>query len=237
MFENPRHVFWQALVAAVIVFGFGIWLGFLLENYRTSRAGIAFAKSEVDLIDVRVQSEIYKEREINCVTAVRENIAFGDRIYEEAKQLDRGKQANKLTEDIVYQHKKYDVLRAIFWINSMTIRERCNSSYHNVVYFYQYQNPDLEKKAQQGVFSDLLRELKERYGSEVMLIPLAGDNNITSIALLRDYYNISSLPTILVDEQVKIEKLGTLEELEEAVVSTRKRVGNGFLSTMENPFV
>jgi predicted transcriptional regulator len=38
----------------------------------------------------------------------------------------------------------------------------------------------------------------------MMLIPLSADNNITSINLLVKKYNISELPTILIDEKVKI---------------------------------
>ncbi len=236
MLSDPKHVFWQAFVAAVIIFGFGIWLGFLLENYRISKAGILFARSEVDLLDIRLQSEIYKDHAIDCGTAVKENIAFGDRVYEEAKVLDRQKQANKLTEDIVYQHKKYDVLRMIFWLNSISIKERCNSSYHNVVYLYQYTSPSLDKKAEQGVISDVLRDLKEKYGSDIMLIPLAADNNITSVKLLMSYYNISSLPTILIDEKIKFEGLPTLDELEKVIAGSSPDQKKTPMK-LENPFV
>ncbi len=219
MFDNPKHVFWQAFVAAVIVFVFGIWMGFLLENYRTSQAGIAYSRSEVDLTDVRLQSEIYRHQEIDCSTSVRENVLFADRIYEEAKTLDQQKQANQLTDDIVYQHKKYDLLRTIFWLNSISIRNACNSSYHTIVYFYQYQNPDLDKKAEQGVVSNVLKDLKEKYGNQVLLIPLAADNNLTSITLLRSYYHINTLPTVLIDEKVAVEGLVTLDDLEKKMLA------------------
>jgi len=215
MFDNPKHVFWQAFVAAVIIFAFGIWMGFLLENYRTSLADITASRTDVDLMDVRLQSEIYsQDTGINCDTAVEENIKFGDRIYEEAKVLDRQKTANTFTEDIAYQHKKYDLMRIIFWLNSISIKEKCESSYHNIVYFYQYLKPDLEKKAEQGVVSDVLRDLKEKYGNDIMLIPLAADNNITSAALLADYYNITYLPTVLIDEETKIEGIATIGDFE-----------------------
>jgi len=221
MFDNPKHVFWQAFLAAVIILSFGIWMGFLLENYKTSQAGIAFSKSEVDMLDIRLQNEIYKEHEINCDIAVDENIAFANRIYEEAKILDRQKEASKLTDDIIYQHKKYDILRAIFWLNSIYIKEKCDSSYHNIVYFYKYKDLDLNKKAEQGVVSDLLTDLKEKYGNEIMLIPLAANNNITSVNLMMNYYNITYLPTVLIDEKIKIEGLETFEQLEQALTSSK----------------
>jgi len=219
MFNNPKHVFWQAFLAAAVIFAFGIWMGFLLENYRTSKAGIMFAKDEVDLMDVRLQSELYKNHdfEIDCASAVEENIKFGDRIYQEGLDFDKQKKANELTEDIIYQHKKLDLLRVTFWLNSMYIKNKCNSDYHNIVYFYQFRKPDMDKKAEQGVVSDVLNDLKEKYGPDVMLIPLAADNNITSISLLKDYYNITYLPTVLIDETIKLEGLKTIDEVEAAL--------------------
>jgi hypothetical protein len=219
MFNNPKHVFWQAFLAAAIIFAFGIWMGFLLENYRTSKAGIMFSKDEVDLMDVRLQSELYKNHdfEIDCASAVEENIKFGDRIYEEGLAFDKQKKANELTEDIIYQHKKLDLLRVTFWLNSMYIKNKCDPDYHNIVYFYQFRKPDMDKKAEQGVVSDVLNDLKEKYGPDVMLIPLAADNNITSISLLKEYYNITYLPTVLIDEKTKLEGLKSIDEVEAAL--------------------
>ena len=219
MFDNPRHVFWQAFIAAIAIFGFGIWMGFLLENYKTSQIEMAFSKSEIDMLDIRLQSEIYKNHEINCDIAARENIDFGNRIYEEAKNLDRQEKAAKLTDNLIYQHKKYDILRTIFWLNSIYIKDKCNSSYHNVVYLYQYNNPGLDKKAEQGVISDILMRIREKYGNEIMLIPIAADNNITSIKLLADYYNITYLPSVLIDEKIKVESMKTLEEMDKLLQS------------------
>ena len=90
---------------------------------------------------------------------------------------------------------------------------------HNVVYFYQYNGPDLDKKAEQGVVSDVLMDLKEKYGSDILLIPLAADNNITSISLMMDIYNIDYLPTILIDEDERVEGLTSVDELEEVIES------------------
>jgi hypothetical protein len=82
------------------------------------------------------------------------------------------------------------------------------------VYFYQFKNPEMDKKAEQGVVSEVLTNLKEKYGSNVVLIPLAADNNITSITLLREYYNVTYLPTILIDEEHKIQGTTSLKDIE-----------------------
>jgi len=96
----------------------------------------------------------------------------------------------------------------------MRIKEKCNSDYHNVVYFYQYDNPSIEQKSKQRFFSKLLSQIKEKFGNSIMLIPIAADNDISSINLLLDKYGIEELPVLLIDEDIKITDLESMEDIE-----------------------
>ncbi|RLG12268.1 hypothetical protein DRN69_06915, partial [Candidatus Pacearchaeota archaeon] len=102
----------------------------------------------------------------------------------------------------------------LFWINSIRIKNKCNSDYHNVVYLYNYKNPSIEQKAKQRFFSNLLSELKEKFGNKIMLIPIAADNDIGSVSLLMDKYGIDELPAILIDESIKITEVNNKEDIE-----------------------
>lgn len=219
MFESQKHVFWEALLVTILIFGIGVFLGVVLENWRTGRIEYLYQESEVKLLDIRTQSEIYSSREFDCKTAVKENIEFADRIFKEAELLSKYEGAGRLTESLKLQHKKYDILRALLWLNSIKIKKNCNASYSNVVYVYDYNDLNIDTKAKQAVFSNILTELKEKRGNEVMLIPMAGDNELYSINLLMNLYNIteSELPIILIDEKIKITELQTVEEIEEVI--------------------
>lgn len=220
---SNKRVLWQAFIAACIIFGIGIFLGFMLENYRTSKIAGLFARSEIVLLDARIQNQIYQTEGFDCETAVRENIDFGDRTYNEARMLDRDVKANKISSSIIQEHKKYDLLRVLFWMNSIEIKQSCNATYHNVVYFYDFIDPPLEKNSKQAVFSNMLKDLKDKYGDDIMLIPIAGDNNLTSVNLMMNKYGVTELPTILIDEKIKIENLETSEELEQSITENNKK--------------
>lgn len=215
MLHSQKHVFWQALLVTIIIFSLGILMGFILENWRTSKIDSLFKKSEIDLLDARVQNEIYAGKNFDCAIAVQENIKFADRIYNEAKILDRYETASRLSDEIYLEHKKYDILRALLLLNSMKIKEKCNSTYHEAVYFYNFNEQDINNKAKQNVFSNQLREIKEFKGDEVLLIPIAGNVNVSSINLLLDIYNIkqSDLPIIVIDGKIKITDIKNLEEI------------------------
>jgi len=218
MFKSQKNVFWEALLVTLFIFGIGVLLGVILENWRTSEISDLYQRSEVELLDIRLQNEIYSKGEFNCEFAIQENLKFADQIYEEAKILEKYENARRLTKNLIIQHKKYDLLRAMLFMNSIEIRQNCNFSYHNVVYFYlaEYDNPRLDLKAKQQTFSKLLSELKQKQGENVLLIPIAANKDVSSINILLNQYNISreDLPLILIDEEIKITELQNVEGLE-----------------------
>lgn len=200
----------------MIIFGIGIILGIVLENWRTSEIDELYKQSEIELLDIRAQTEIYSLGKFDCQAAIEENLLFADRIFKEAETLSRYEGAERLTENLILEHKKYDVLRGLLWINSINIKKRCKADYHNIVYIYEYNEPSIDTRAEQNVFSRVLSELKEKKGSEIILIPFAGDNNLSSINLLMKQYNVTKeeIPVILIDEEIKITELQSVEDIE-----------------------
>jgi hypothetical protein len=217
MFDSQKHVFWQALILAIFIFGIGMLLGYLLELSREGEIQKLYSQTEIDLLDVKVQSDILTSLPINnCDLAVQENLKFADRIYDESKLLDRYENANKISQTIILEHKKYDLMRTMLWANSIKIKNDCNASYHNLIYLYDYNDPRMDTRAVQSVFSRILSQIKEERGSDILLIPLAGDNNVSSLRLLMSNYGVSEgeLPVVLIDENVKITELESKDEIE-----------------------
>lgn len=218
MIKNQKYIFLYALIITLILFNFGIFMGSMLETSRLNKINKLYVQAEMDLLDQRIQKDALDLLDLNCEMLVNENIKFGNKIYEEALLIGRYEDANVLSSDIIFQHKRFDILRTLFWINSIRIKEKCNSSYHNVIYFYKYNDPLLDQKSKQMFFSNLLKEIKDKQGNKIMLIPIAADNNIPSITLLLEKYNIKEFPTILIDERIKVTEVKRLEDIEKYLV-------------------
>jgi len=213
MVKSQKWFFLYALVITLVIFNFGIFMGCMLEQSRVDKINIWYLEAELELLDQRIQKDAFEIIDLNCTAMIEENIKFADKIFEEALVIQKYEDANRINQEIIFQHKRYDLLRTLFWINSMRIKEKCNSDYHNVVYFYQYNNPSIEQKSKQKFFSNLLCEIKQEKGNKIMLIPMAADNNVSSINLLLDKYGISELPVILIDEKIKITELDSMEDV------------------------
>ena len=214
MMQNQKIVFLYALIGSIIVFNVGIFMGYMLESSRIEEINQLYAETEMKILDQITQINSMSVLEFNCESLIEENVNFANDIFEDAQKITKYEKANILNNEIISQHKRFDLLRSLFWVNSMKIKQKCNSDYHNVVYFYQYNEPTIEQKSRQNVISNLLVELKEKYGNNVMLIPIAGDNDIPSVNLLLEKYNITELPVILVDEEIQITDAENLEDVE-----------------------
>lgn len=212
MFKSQKYVFLNALILTVFIFAVGVAIGYWFESLRVDKVNILYLNAELSMLDMRVVSDLFAGN-VNCENAIKENINFGDKIYSEARMLERYENAQRLSEILKIQHYKYDLLRVMFFRNSITIKERCNESFHTVVYLYQYNEPSLELKNRQAVFSNMLLRVKEKRGSNIVLIPIAGDLNFSSVSLIIREYNITKLPTILIDEKTKITEIMTAEEV------------------------
>lgn len=211
---KTRYIILEALLVSVFIFTFGILVGIFIENARTNSLEQNSIEIETNILDAKLLSDLIDSSD--CNLAIKENIAFADNVFGEAILLNKYEESNQLTESVKLQHKKYDLLRAIIWVNSIKIKERCNTNYHNVVYIYKYEHVNLNDNAKQAAMSNLLSEIKAEKGDQILLLSFSGDNDLPSINLLRDKYNITQeeLPVILIDEKTKITNIQTKSELE-----------------------
>ena len=85
---NQKHAFWEALIITLFIFGLGILIGIFIENSRAARISEIYLKSEINLLDIQIQSDLINSK-VDCDQAIKKNIEFGDRIYEDAKKLQR----------------------------------------------------------------------------------------------------------------------------------------------------
>ncbi len=205
--KRKYNVFWQALLLAITFLVFGLYLGITLEQGRITEINDYYIQSEISLIDIMALDNLVETDFLTCEKLRSVNIALLDRVYEEAVLLDEYESAGRITENIKSLHRKYDVLRGYLWINSIKIKDQCSSDFDTLVYFYNYEEEELNKKAEQNVWSKVLYEIKEEKGDDVLLIPIAVDTGLESVNSLVESYNITQFPSIIVNEEVVFEEL------------------------------
>ena len=202
MLKNKKHVFWEALIITSAIFLIGLFIGMLIEVGNSNEINEFYTKSEISLVDANAMSHLSEQSSLDCNSLRENNIQFANRIYGEAKLLEQYESSGKLTEGMKLLHKKYDLLRTLIWIGNRDSLKRCDN-YNLIVYLYEYETEEIEKKAKQNVWSKILLEAKEE-DENILLIPIAGDQNITSLNLLIEEYNVEELPAIIINNKKNI---------------------------------
>ncbi|MBI2043364.1 hypothetical protein HYT25_03175 [Candidatus Pacearchaeota archaeon] len=211
MFENKKHVFWQAFFVTMLFFLLGLVFGVYLEQLRSDDLSMAFYDSEVSLYDSFALGELIDGNITSCENLKKASIGFADKIYNEARELERFDEKSKLTESMKSIHRKYDLLRTLLWINVIDLKMKCPMN--SIVYLYIYDTEDIEIKSKQVVWERILRDVKEEKGNEVILIPIAEDQGIESLDYLLGFYNVDEFPAILINEKDVLYEHKTSEEI------------------------
>jgi len=214
MLKSKKHVFWEALLITVVVFLVGLFLGMLIESGNSEKVSQLYLNSEISLVDGMGVTFLLDRYDIDCESIKEENIKFADSVFEEAKLLAKYEERGDLTNTMEILHKKYDLLRTLIWTSNLDTLNRCDN-YNLVVYIYEYNTQKTDIKAMQNVWSNLLGDLKgER--EDVLLIPIAGNQNITSMSLLMAEYGVDKLPAVVVNNKevlYELEELSNIESL------------------------
>lgn len=217
MVESIKSTFLSTLIITVIIFVIGLVIGFAIEGSRVDRTELALLNSEINLLDEQVRSRNIGAFNLSCGARVQSTFDFADRIYEEARTLERYDASSKFTEELRIIHKKYDLLRTLLWTHSIEIRDECSTSYHTVVYLFDYASEDFDQKARQAAFSRVLEDLKEDYGRSILLVPIAANLELESVDMIKERFGVAKGPAIIIDEEKVITEDVTLTELEDII--------------------
>ncbi|MBU2615605.1 MAG: hypothetical protein KKC19_00710 [Nanoarchaeota archaeon] len=210
---NPKNIFWEAFLLTVIVFVFGLFMGLAIENSRIQDLNTYYENSEISLVDVLALNNIASLENTNCDSLILSSLAFADRIFLESKELDNIDEANKLSGNIEVVHRKYDLLRTLLWVSSTKTLEQCGDEFSVVTYLYHRKDASVNEMAMQNVWSKILRDLKEKEGSKIVLIPISVDSELSSLEAMISMYGVESYPSVIVNGHV-LSEVTSVEDLE-----------------------
>ncbi len=198
--KRNYFVFVQALLITIVVFIVGFYVGISVEGSRLNQVNSYYTQSETSLVDILALNNLVGSKTVSCQELVESNKNLLDKVYQDATLLSQYEESGKLTNNLKDLHTKYDVLRTYLWINSINIKKECPSTnFSTIVYLYTHDEQDLSKKAEQNVWSKLLLDIKNEYNN-VLLIPIAEDSNSTSLNIMLKKYNVTSFPSVIVNE-------------------------------------
>jgi len=211
-----KNVFLKATILTIVVFVIGFFVGVFFDNLRLEE--IKGRITEIDNLwnDARLlQSYIQKFSNItpHCEFLLDENLKLGDRIYAEGLRIERYEDTNRFAPFFDLEKKRYALLDLQFWINSIDLKRLCNADYSTVIYFYsQY-----SETPEQGFQDQVLLDLKQKCGPQIIYITFPADMEISTIEVIKNIYKIEKIPSILINESILLSSPVSMGELEKYI--------------------
>jgi len=212
-----KKPFWQALVFTAFVFAIGLLIGFYVESLRQNNVESSLYNAETNILDEQIREKVVQSFNISCDVLINNTFEFADRIYYDALLLEKYDGVSQFKNNFWAMHRRYDLLRVLLWTEAISIKEVCPQRVHTLVYLYEYNSDDLGVKAMQISLSKQLMDLKNKYPYDIILIPIAVNTNVSSVNLVLEKQNVTRFPSILIDEEKRVEGIVSLEELESLV--------------------
>jgi hypothetical protein len=198
MENKNKRAFLEAFLFTLGIFVLGILFGMSMENKNLNEMNDAFLNSQVTMFDTYLITTLVNN-ETSCDLLGQEFVKIANKIYLEAELMDEYEKSSQVSENIKIVHKKYDVLRTMLWSTIKQYSDKC-SNYDTVVYLYEYNSEDLTQQANQNVWSKILGQVKEKVGDQIILIPIAVDQNLSSLDTILSNYDIEKYPVVLVND-------------------------------------
>jgi hypothetical protein len=215
MSGDMKRVFLKTFALTMAVFIVGFYIGIFLDSLRLE--DVKSRVTEIDNLwnDARLmQSYIQRFSDGNstvyCDFLLKEHLKAGDKIYEEGTKVEEYEKTNRFTPSILLEKERYALLDLQFWLNSIDLKRVCGGNFSTMIYFYSQYN----KTVEQGYQDRVLWEMKQRCGPQVIYITFPADMDITTIEVVKNIYNITKTPAILINESVVLYSPTTLRELE-----------------------
>jgi len=212
--KSKHRVFVESLIITLLILFLGFLFGTFIESSRTSKVIENYKYFEIDALDLRLQNYYYQIMDkASCEEAIKQNFIFADEIYRQGIIIQRYEDGNKLTGNLLLEKKKYVLLKTELWLNSILLKEKCGNPFHTIVYAYS-QSSNTIKDAEQTAISKTLKGIKEELGDKIVLIPIAGDLGLGAVDMQLRIYNVTYLPSLIIDEEHIIEGFKEKEEIE-----------------------
>lgn len=213
--NNRFRVFAESFFIALAIFLVGFSIGYYLENSRHAKVIDNYENDTIQSLDLELQNYFYELMdESSCEEAIKQNLIFADKLYEEGLELEKYEEVAQVSENYIQEKQKYVLLKTKLWFNAILLKQKCGNYFDTVVYIYSSDPANTQKVAQQKIISNVLKDLKEQRKNRMILIPISGDLDLEVIELQKRIYNIDYLPSLLINEKTVLAGFNSLEEIE-----------------------
>ncbi len=190
-----------AFVITILIFSLGVALTLLITSYRTDVLAKSNRLQKLDYDSLQLQYlyfEAFKDLK-NCKAAnkaLEENINNLDRTRVRLEKYIEGIYTSK-NEDLDLLKREYSLAQIRYWLLAKQTKKVCPSDRVSILYFYS--NVKCDDCGAQGT---ILTYLKSVFEDKLLIFAFDADfDQEPLIPILREAFNVTSSPTLVIDDK------------------------------------
>jgi thiol-disulfide isomerase/thioredoxin len=210
------HIYLKAALLTLLVFVSGVAIGWYLDETR-----VFFVKSKIDELEVSfsnlaLEEEFYRSVATDSKTLCNIYISKANELALQAGKLgsylESFREISKFgLHNIESLKDRYFILNLQLWLYMRKLREECNYNATTILFFYTSVNK-CDDCIAQGIVLD---QLKKKDPSKYMIFAIDVDSKLGIVNALKVYFNVTKVPTLIINEKQKLEGFISRQELEE----------------------
>ncbi|MBS3150220.1 hypothetical protein J4425_00220 [Candidatus Woesearchaeota archaeon] len=210
MVKNLNKVFLISLVFAVLIFCFGLYLGYSLDSLRVNDVNNLIYENELNTINYLSSKEFLdlfdENSSCSSTQALLKSIS--------PELADLGDTLTSYENKGLFSQSDYKLLKIKYFLVELRsyvlfteLKKECRSDFDLVLYFY---NQDHDSSRNQGYVLDSLVNSNDNV--HVFSFDRSiEDSNV--VKLLVSHYNITTAPSLVINDNAKLDGFVSLDEI------------------------
>ena len=185
----------------------GFWSGWVFSSDSIEELRIDFGQTQLDLNSVSQRFEFANifESSNECNSELFEDVSW--KLYESSLKLTELEEEGKIDSDYYkFLKERHNMNQVYFYSEYKSYYENCDNSSNIVLFFFNSQEPDIAQK--QGSNLDVVVEEVE----DIIVLPM-DYNSSKNLNYFYEHYNVSELPTIVVNYEEVFEGVTSSDEI------------------------
>jgi hypothetical protein len=207
------RIYALAAVITLVVFTLGTIVGYVISNEKYNTITTDMESFQLQQKDIETEFQLANTLGSNsCGTLKYEIEKMANQSDSLGQRLSYYNNEILRNPEFVSLKKNYMINLVQFWSYWEQYKKNCNSTVNTVLYFYSINN--CASCQAQGY---VLSFLKTRYPNDIMVFSLDKDEDLYTINLLKSVYNVTSSPTMVINNKI-YEGLFDTNQLKELMV-------------------
>ncbi len=217
--------FFAAFLITFLIFISSFLLGFYIDKNKYEVLNLKVEKQDIDFESLQLQYlflQEFKGNESNKCSLIEgimnNNLKVLYPILNKILDYEKNKEENSEKYSLLLS--KYNIYNTKYYLLAEKSKKECNNDIVVVLYFFNTEDKCKSCKGESYILSGLKEEFKEK----LLVFPYNLNNidNDFTLQLMAKTYNITKTPTIIVDNEIRIEKYIGKKDLKKIICEEYK---------------